>query len=99
MTPALLAGFPAFVATLPVGVLDFWDDFGLVVLLLTVYMLYSRLTYHFIDNPILALIIVGVITFALLIPYPSFKYLLFIVVVMFGFWSKIDLTGGGGKAH
>ncbi len=80
------------------GLLDFWDDFGLVVLLLTVYMLYNRLSYHFIDNPLLALVIVGVITFALLIPYPSFKYLIFIVVVMYGFWSKVDFTGGGG-AH
>jgi hypothetical protein len=78
-----------------VGLLDFWDDFGLVVLLLTVYMLYNRLSYNFINNPLLALIIVAVITFALLIPYPFFKYLIFVVVVMYGFWSKIDFTGHG----
>lgn len=92
----------AFSLALPVlassvAILDFFDDFGWVALLLTVYLLYNRLSYSFIKEPIIALIMVGVITFALLIPFPWFKWVMFIGFTMYGFWGKVDFaTGGGG---
>ena len=66
---------------------DFWEDFGLITTILVALVLFMYLKK---DMPqMLALLIVVVITFVLLVPYDWFKYLLFVVIFMWGFWAKM----------
>lgn len=71
---------------------DFFEDFGFVATILVAVILFTYLAK---DMPkMLALLIVIVITFILLIPYDWFKYLLFIVIFMFGFWKTMGAALG-----
>ncbi len=85
---AALNAFPSLGALAPVAFLDFFDDFGLVVLILVFFALY-RYMAGFIDNPLLAILVTVVIVTLLVVPYDWFKYLLFVVVFMFGFWGNV----------
>ncbi|MBI5229192.1 hypothetical protein HY991_03710 [Candidatus Micrarchaeota archaeon] len=66
---------------------QFWEDFGWVSTILVALVLFLYLRKDM--PPMLALLLVVVITFVLLVPYDWFKYLLFIVIFMWGFWSKM----------
>jgi len=66
---------------------DFWEAFGLIVLILIFFTLYNLLTNNFIRHPLLALLVTALIMFLLVIPYDWFKYLLFVVLVMYGMFT------------
>jgi len=68
---------------------DFWEAFGLVALVLVFFTLYNLLTNNFIRHPLLALLVTALIVFLLVLPYDWFKYLLFVVLVMYGMFTVI----------
>ncbi|MGB9577346.1 MAG: hypothetical protein ACP5O3_01715 [Candidatus Micrarchaeia archaeon] len=71
---------------LPLMQADFWESFGLVVLILVFFVLYNILSNNFIRHPLLALLVTAIIVFTLVIPFEWFKYLLFVVLVLYGFF-------------
>lgn len=66
----------------------FWDDFGLVVLILVFFGLYKVLTNDFIPSPQVAMIVAVIILFLVVIPYDWFKYFLFCVLFLFTFFER-----------
>jgi len=79
----------AWPLALPVFYTDFWEAFGLVVLILVFFTLYNLLTNNFIRHPLLALLVAALIVFLLVIPYDWFKYLLFVVLVLYGMFTVL----------
>ena len=70
--------------------LGFWDDFGLVILILLFFLLYNLFTSDFIKSPFLALIVTAVVVYLVVLPYEWFMYLLFIVLFLGAAFEKID---------
>ncbi|MBI5635551.1 hypothetical protein HY993_01145 [Candidatus Micrarchaeota archaeon] len=67
--------------------LDFWEDFSVVVLILSFFGLYKQLSGDFIKNKILALIVTTIVIMLVAVPYAWFRYLLFAIVFMYGFFN------------
>ena len=74
--------------SVPVVFSTFMDAFGLVALILIFIALYNYLSHRFIESPFLALLVTIIILFLIVIPYAWVKYFLFVVLVMYGFFSK-----------
>lgn len=85
MLPVLLS-LPAALSV-PVVFSTFEDAFGLVVLILVFIALYKYLSDSFIESPFLALLVAIIILFLIVIPYAWVKYFLFVVLVMYGFFT------------
>ena len=69
------------------ALLDFWDALGVIVLLIVFIMLYNMFYPSIVSSQLVALVLVAVITFLVVIPYPWFKYLLFCFLFMYGFFQ------------
>ena len=66
--------------------LNFWSAFGLVVLIIVFVMLYRLFYPDIVKSPLVAFVIVAIVTFTLVIPYPWFKYLLFVFLFLYAFF-------------
>lgn len=66
--------------------LDFWGAFGLVVLIIVFVMLYRLFYPDIVKSQIVAFVVTAIVTFTLVIPYPWFKYLLFVFLFLYGFF-------------
>ena len=73
---------------LPLVAAAFWEDFGLVVLILVFFGLFKVLTNDFIPSPKVAMIVTVLIVFLVVIPYDWFKYVLFAVLFLFMFFKE-----------
>ncbi len=69
--------------------LDFWDDFGLVVLILLFFLLYNIFSTGLIRSPFLALIVTAIVVYVVVLPYTWFMYLLFIILFLGSAFSRI----------
>ncbi len=67
--------------------LDFWEDFSVVVLILSFFGLYKQLSQDFIKNKILALVVSTIVIMLVAVPYIWFRYLLFAIVFLYGFFN------------
>ncbi len=83
---SVLLSMPAALS-MPVVFSTFEDAFGLVVLILVFIALYKYLSDSFIKSPFLALLVTIIILFLIVIPYAWVKYFLFVVLVMYGFFT------------
>lgn len=83
--PALNAASPVF--PLPTLLFSFMEDLDLVIVLLVFFALYNLLTNDFIKSPLLAMLVAVVILFTLVIPYDWFKYFMFVILIMYGFFG------------
>ncbi len=72
--------------------LGFWDDMGLVVDILLFFLLYSYLVKGPVDNPFLALIVTAVITWLVVVPYPWFAWLLFVILFLGSAFGEIKFS-------
>lgn len=72
--------------------LEFWDDMGIVVNILLFFLLYSYLSASLVKNSILALIVTAVITWLVIIPYPSFAWILFIILFLGSAFGQIKFS-------
>ncbi len=66
--------------------LDFGSALGLVVLIIVFVMLYRLFYPDIVKSQIVAFVIVAIVTFTLVIPYPWFKYLLFVFLFLYAFF-------------
>ncbi len=69
--------------------LGFWDDFGLVVLILLFFLLYNFFSNKLIHSSFLALIVTAVVVYMVVLPYEWFMYLLFVVLFLGSAFEKI----------
>ncbi|MFA6048572.1 MAG: hypothetical protein WC792_01320 [Candidatus Micrarchaeia archaeon] len=69
--------------------LGFWDDFGLVVLILLFFLLYNLFSNGLVQSPFLALIITAIVVWVVVLPYEWFMYLLFVVLFLGSAFSRI----------
>lgn len=58
-------------------IFTFWDDFGIVALILVFFGLYNLLVDGWIRSRFLALVVTIIIVYVVVIPYDWFKFLLF----------------------
>ncbi len=70
--------------------LGFWDDFGLVVIILLFFLIYNYFNEGFVKSPFLALIVTAVVMYLVVLPYEWFAYLLFVVLFLGAAFEKID---------
>jgi len=68
------------------ALLDFGEAFGLVVLVIVFIMLYKLFYPGIVSSQLVAFVVVAIITFTVVIPYPWFKYLMFVFLFMCGFF-------------
>lgn len=66
--------------------LDFGGALGLVVLIIVFVMLYRLFYPDIVKSQLVAFVIVAIVTFTLVIPYPWFKYLLFVFLFLYAFF-------------
>ena len=65
----------------------FIQDFGLIIVILLFFAVYSYLNNSIIKSPRLALFITVIVMLLLVIPYDWFKILLFIILIGYGFFQ------------
>ena len=68
---------------------NFWDDFGIVALILVFFGLYNLLSDGIIKSRFLALIVTVLVIYLVVVPYDWFRYLLFAVLFLGGALAKI----------
>lgn len=68
---------------------SFWDDFGIIVLILVFFGLYNLLAEGWIRSRFLALIVTVVTIYIVVIPYDWFKFLLFAILFLGGAIARI----------
>jgi len=69
--------------------LDFWQDFLLIVLILNTFSLYNALSTNYIRTQFLALA-VTVLIMALTAQYYAFQYILFAILFLGFAWGQIN---------
>jgi hypothetical protein len=87
MVPLALAPALALLSATPAFLFDFMDDANLVIVLLVFFALYNILTKDFIKSPLLAMLVTILIVFTLVVPYDWFKYFMFVVLILYGFFG------------
>ncbi len=66
---------------------SFIQDFGLIIVILLFFAIYSYLNNSLVKNPRLALFVTIIIMLTLVIPYNWFKILLFLALIFYGFFQ------------
>ncbi len=69
---------------------SFWDDFGIVALILVFFGLYNLLSEGVLRSRFLALIVTVIVIYLVVIPYDWFKYLLFVMLFLGAAISRIN---------
>ncbi len=69
--------------------LDFWQDFHLIVLILNTFSIYNALSTNYIRTQFLALL-VTVLIMALTANYIAFQYILFAILFLGHAWAQIN---------
>lgn len=75
-------------SVVPLAAAGFFDDFGLVVLILVFFGLFKTLASGFIPSPKVAMLVTVIIVFLVVVPYDWFKYLLFMLLFLYAFFER-----------
>lgn len=70
-------------------IFTFWDDFGIIALILIFFGMYNLLSEGIIRSKFLALIVTILVIYLVVVPYDWFKFLLFGVLFLGGALSRI----------
>ena len=74
---------------------SFFDDLGLVILILLVFSIYNILKKGWTPSPAIAMLVTIIITLLILVPYVWFRYLLFAMIVLGAGLKSIDVSKWG----
>ena len=67
---------------------EFFDALNLVVLIVDFVMLFRLFWPNVVESKIVATIIVSIIAFLLLVPFPLFAWLVFAALFLYGFFGN-----------
>ncbi len=68
---------------------EFFEALGLIVLIIDYVMLFRLFWPNIVQSKLIAIIIITIITFLLLVPYPIVAWLLFFVLFLYGLFAQV----------